>query len=489
MKRFAAWLLVLIALAACDGNHAPPFFVFRISSADLNLDGFADVVIGAPLHDGGGLPGAQRGAVFVHYGSAAGPSAAPDLTIFGQEDGAQLGYSIAFVGDVNRGGAPDILVGAPFDDGDGNTSDDGLDRGRAFLFFGGQAMDATPDVTMSGAEPGALFGYSVARVANTNGDGFDDWVVGAPLDDGDGNATEDGLDRGRAFFYYGSPIPDGIADATFTGPEDGSQFGFAVASAGDINDGGADDIAVGAPLDDDDGNASEDGLDRGRVYVFYGGSALDAVPDLTLAGDEDGAEFGAAVAPVFDVDADGIDDLLVGAPLHDAGAGPGADRGEAYVFFGGSTPDTVADITIGGSTDGGAFGSSVSRAGDVDEDGEWDFVVGAPLEDPAALADAGSAYLFLGGAAVDDVPDLVLDGAEAGGNFGATVAGPGDVDGNGRDLIIGAPGDDADGNATDDALDRGRTFVFSGGAALDDAADAIVNGPQDGGLAGTGIAD
>jgi hypothetical protein len=390
------------------------------------------------------------------------------------------------VGDVNAQGAPDLLVGAPLDDGDGNTAEDNIDRGRAFVFFGGTSMDATADVTMTGAEPGARLGSSVARIFDTNRDGFDDWMVGAPRDDGDGNAIDDTTDRGRAFFYRGSFTPDGIEDATFTGPEIGSQFGFAVASAGDLNNGGADDIAIGAPLDDDDGNANQDGDDRGRVYVFFGGSVLDAIPDLTLAGDQDGAEFGTAVAPVFDVNGDGVDDLLVGAPLHDAGGAAGADRGEAYVYFGGA-PDAIADVTVRGTTNDGALGASVSRAGDVDGDGERDFIVGAPLEDPAALTDAGSAYLFLGGATVDGIADLAFDGGEVDGQFGATVAGPGDLDGGGRDLFIGAPLDDADGNASDNNLDRGRVFVFSGGATLDDTPDATISGAQDDGLAGAAI--
>src|SRR4029450_7961224 len=73
---------------------------------DLNLDGFGDLVVGAPLHDGGGGPNARRGAVFIYFGSAPGPSATPDITIFGQEDRAEFGSSIAYVGDVNARGAP-----------------------------------------------------------------------------------------------------------------------------------------------------------------------------------------------------------------------------------------------------------------------------------------------------------------------------------------------------------------------------------------------
>jgi hypothetical protein len=500
VKRFAVLLLAVpLALVAddCDDHdHCHDCDVIFVPApvagpaADLNVDGFADLVIGAPQHDGGGAPGAQRGAVFVHWGTPTGPSPAPGLTIFGQEDGARFGSSLAFVGDVNARGAPDLLVGAPLDDGDGNDTDDGLDRGRAFVFFGGPAMDATPDVTMTGAEPGAELGTSVARIADTNGDGYDDWLVGAPLDDGDGNATDEGLDRGRAFFYFGSSVPDGGADVVFTGPEAGSEFGAAVDSAGDINHGGAEDIAVGAPLDDGDGNATDEGANRGRVYVFYGGSVLDAVPDLVLTGNENAAHFGAAVAVALDVSGDGIDDLLVGAPDHNAGGGANADRGQAYVYFGGATPDAVADVTISGGTNGGAFGSSVSRAGDVNGDGQRDFIVGAPLEDPGAHTDAGRAYLFFGGAAVDAVADLAFDGAETGARFGAVVAGPGDINGGGRDLEIGAPLDDADGNASNDALDRGRVFVFFGGAGpLDNTPDAIINGAQDDAQAGAAIAN
>ncbi len=327
-----------------------------------------------------------------------------------------------------------------------------------------------------------------AGSGDTNGDGLEDWLVGAPLDDGDGNTTDDSIDRGRAFFHYGSFAPDAIADATFTGSEAGAQFGFVVSSAGDINGGGADDIAVGAPFDDGDGNTTDDTDDRGRVYVFFGGSVLDAFPDVTLTGDENGAQFGTAVAAVFDVNNDNVDDLLVGAPFHNAGGGSGADRGEAYVFFGSNPVDPTADITMSGSTDDGSFGASVSRAGDADGDGERDFIVGAPREEPGGLTEAGSAYLFRGGSGVDDNPDVIFDGFEADAHFGASVAGPGDLDGGGRDLIVGAPLDDADGNATDDGFDRGSVFVFTGGAGLlDNVEEAIIDGTLDGAQFGTAI--
>jgi FG-GAP repeat len=496
VKRSVAGLLLVLALLlpGCDDHHDHHHhggFVVNTSAADLNLDGFADLVIGSPLHPGAGTATSKRGAVFIHLGGPNGPSATPDLTIFGTEDGAQFGSSLAFVGDVNAHGAPDLLVGAPLDDGDGDNSDSGVDRGRAFVFFGGPSMDDNPDVTMTGAEDKAHFGASVARIADTNGDGFDDWIVGAPLDDGDGNATDSGADRGRAFFFYGSSVPDNVPDVVFTGSEDKAQFGAAVESAGDLNNGGAEDIAVGAPLDDGDANTTDSGADRGRVFVFFGGTNLDPTPDLTLTGDQDDAHFGAAVAPALDVNADGIDDLLVGAPLHDAGGPGNADRGRAYVFFGGNTPDATPDVTISGTVNNGTLGAAVSRAGDVNGDGRRDFLVGAPHEHPGSLTDAGSAYLFFGGPAVDGVFDLAFDGAEAGAQFGASLAGPGDFNGGGRDVIIGAPLDDADGNSTDDHRDRGSAFLFSGGSAsvLDDTDDKIIDGTLDGAHAATAIAN
>jgi FG-GAP repeat len=491
VKRAAVWLLASFAFVfgGCDEDYGYHVVYLMRSGADLNVDAYADLVVGAPLHDGGGAPGSRRGAVFVYFGGPGGLSALPGLTLYGAEDGAEFGSALAYAGDVNRHGAPDLLVGAPFDDGDGNATDEGDDRGRAFVFFGGIPPDGVPDVTMTGAEPGAHFGASLAWLGDVNRDGYHDWIVGAPGDDGDGNATEDGADRGRAFFFLGSRVPDGIPDLVFTGSEVGSAFGFAVASAGDINAGRAPDIAVGAPLDDGDGNATDEGTDRGRVYVFYGGSVLDVVPDLTLTGDEDAAQLGAALAPGCDVNADRIDDLVVGAPLHDAGGGLDADRGEAYVFLGASAPDAVPDLVLSGGNDGGAFGAALDCVGDVDGDGESDFLVGAPLEDPGGLADAGRAYLFRGGASLDLLPDLVLDGAEQGGRFGAAVAGPGDVDGQGGDFFVGAPFDDADGNASDDAVDRGRSFGFRGGpAVLDALPDFVVEGDQDGALAGSALA-
>jgi hypothetical protein len=494
MKRRIATMLFLTTVllgSDCDDDDDDFYYIVPPPprSSDLNVDGYADLVIGAPFHDGAGAPGAERGAVFVHLGSASGPSATPDLTILGAEDGGRFGAAIAFAGDVNGRGAPDLLVGAPGDDADGNGTDDGLDRGRAFVFFGGPSMDAIADVTASGSEDGARLGESVARVGDTNLDGFSDWLAGAPLDDGDGNATEDGLDRGRAFFYYGYLTPDGIADRIFTGAEDGAEFGFAVASAGDLNDGGAADIAVGAPLDDGDDPATDDGAARGRVYVSHGGDFLDTIADLTLTGDENDAAFGAAVAPVFDVNGDRVHDLLVGAPLHDAGAGADADRGAAFVFFGATgTPDATADLALLGGTDDGAFGAVVAGVGDLDGDDARDFAVGAPLEDPGGRIDAGSAYLYAGGAGLDATADLPFDGAEAGARFGAVVASPGDLDGGGRDLLVGAPLDDADGDATDDGFDRGSVFLFSG-VPLDTTPDLIFDGAQDAAEFGSAIAD
>jgi len=222
----------------------------------------------------------------------------------------------------------------------------------------------------------------VARIADTNGDGFDDWIVGAPFDDGDGNATTKARTGGRAFFFYGGSTPDGVPDVTFTGPEGRLAVrlrgGFGRRHQPRGRGGHRRGRATRRRRRQRDRRRHGP---RPRVRVL-GGSALDATPDLILTGDENGAHFGASVAVVLDVNNDGVDDLLVGAPLHDAGGGAGANRGRAYVFFGGSPPDATADVTLSGTVNGGSFGAAVSRAGDANGDGVWDFLVGAPLEDP-----------------------------------------------------------------------------------------------------------
>ena len=213
-----------------------------------------------------------------------------------------------------------------------------------------------------------------------------------------------------------------------TGEGAGDNFGYSVSGAGDVNGDGYADVIVGAYLNDAAGS------NVGRAYVYYGGPGADAVADLTLTGEAAGDLFGYSVSGAGDVNGDGYADVIVGAYSDDGG---GLDAGRAYVYFGGPGADAVADLTLTGAAAGDWFGWSVSGAGDVNGDGYADVIVGGHLDDAGGM-DAGRAYVYFGGPGADAVADLTLTGAAAGDQFGISVAGAGDVNGDGyADVIVG----------------------------------------------------
>ena len=134
---------------------------------------------------------------------------------------------------------------------------------------------------------------------------------------------------------------------------------------------------------------------------------MNNIADVILIGESVGDYFGFSVSTAGDVNGDGFSDVIVGAYTNDAG---GTDAGRAYIFFGGASMDNTADVTLTGASDEDKFGTSVSTAGDVNGDGYFDVIVGANYND-AGGSDAGSAYIYLGGAGMDDVADLILTGA------------------------------------------------------------------------------
>ena len=135
----------------------------------------------------------------------------------------------------------------------------------------------------------------------------------------------------------------------------------------------------------------------------------------------------------------------------------GGNAGRAYVYYGGPAADAVADLTLTGEAAGDEFGISVSGARDVNGDGFADVIVGANLND-AGGGEAGRAYVYYGGPGADAVADLTLTGEAAGDQFGYSVSGAGDVRGDGfADVIVGASLNDAGG------LFAGRAYVYYGG--------------------------
>ena len=354
--------------------------------------------------------------------------------------GADFGFSSASAGDVNGDGFDDVIVGA-FTFGNGQNQE-----GKAFVYLGSASgLSPVAAWTAEGNQVNAVFGKSVARAGDVNGDGFDDVIVGAAwFDNGQ-------TDEGRAFVYHGSATGLGATPAWIKEINQGAaEFGSAVACAGDVNGDGFDDVIIGAPV------ASNGQFQEGRAFVYLGSaSGLASLPIWSAESDEAFAGFGATVASAGDVNGDGFDDIVVGAP--DATNGE-ASEGRASVYFGSASgPSTAPDWTFESDQAGAAFALSVAGAGDVNGDGYADVAIGAPYFD-AGETNEGRSFVFHGSSAgLSATPAWTAESDQAFASFGTSIASAGDVDGDGfSDLVVGAWQYDAG------QLNEGRVFAFLG---------------------------
>ncbi|HEU4724173.1 MAG TPA: integrin alpha, partial [Candidatus Eisenbacteria bacterium] len=318
-----------------------------------------------------------------------------------------------------------------------------------------RAASARGTTTLTGVVPGETFGCSVASAGDVNGDTFADVIVGAYQSGTAANPS------GRAYIYYGGPRADERADVVLSGEAAGDAFGVSVATAGDVNHDGFADVLVGAYEND------ARGANAGRAYLYFGGPTMDDKPDAVFTGEAAGDVFGYSVAGAGDVNKDGFADVIIGAYENSA---RGAGAGRAYVFYGGPRPDPIPDAILNGEAAGDRFGISVAGAGDVNDDGFADVVVGAYQNDAGGV-DAGRAYVYLGATRVADKASIVLTGADAGDSFGFAVSGAGDVNKDGMaDIVVGAYHNGAGGK------DAGRAYVYFGGKTVSPSADVVFTG-------------
>jgi hypothetical protein len=321
-------------------------------AGDVNLDGHADVIVGAPFHNN------KRGRAYV-YSGLDGQELFRKL---GSGNGDRLGYAVAGGVDFDDDGHDDVIAGAPWND------DAAPNAGQVQVISGSNGSRIG---VLVGERKGDKFGTSVAALMNVDGDGFGDFVVGAPTNDGSGR------NAGKVYVYSGRFLS---VLYTRTGMRAGDQFGRSVAAAGRIDANNRDDFVVGAPLFDKSGADN-----AGRVFVYSGHTG-----DLLWARNGQAANdrSGWSVAGAGDVDGDGVDDVLVGAYLHDTA---GANAGRAYVRSG--LNGAALEVFDGASADD-LFGLAVAGIGDANNDGFDDVLVGAPRNDTIAV-DAGRVDLFL----------------------------------------------------------------------------------------------
>ncbi|MEZ4654762.1 MAG: FG-GAP-like repeat-containing protein [Candidatus Eisenbacteria bacterium] len=403
---------------------------WTMTAGDFNGDGYSDVITSIQGH----RSGAERlGGFRLYFGNEDGEFADSVEMAGGQVD-ADFGVSLGTAGDINEDGYDDIVIGAA-------SWDVGLlaDAGRVFVYYGNDSGVVSAPQILDGVQAGAHFGYQCVLAGDVNGDGHADVIIGSP-DFADQHPRE-----GKAELYLGSDaglVPSGWS---YAGGEMDAELGRACGPAGDVDGDGFDDVLIGVPGID---------ADRGRLYLFRGrDGGLYVDPSKEIVGGGAGYRFGAAVFTAGDLNADGLSDVIVGAP----GGGPG---GEAYVFRGTDNGALLLLTAILESpTAGAGYGAAVSTAGDINADGFADLIIGAP-EYPRTGERYGAAFVHLGsesGVVID--PILQLDGDWQGGRFGISVAPAGDFNGDGYGDIV--TGNNAVGQSS-----FGRIYLYPGSGLL-----------------------
>ena len=422
--------------------------------------------------------------------------------IFGADASDYSGFSVSNACDVNGDGFDDMLIGASRAYAANNNKPN---AGETYILFGSASVLTTIDLANLGSDGIRIFGVdasdrsgsSVSNAGDVNGDGFDDVIIGAFFASASGNAKSR---AGDSYVVFGGaslpPTIDlaslGSAGVTIYGAETLDRSATSVNSAGDVNGDGFDDLVIGAPGADASSNAKSM---AGDSYLIFGGATLPTAIDLANIGTAGVAFFGADIADesgyfvsgAGDINADGFNELIIGARFADAFNNLKSSAGDCYVIWGKADWSTTfsidlanlgsAGVTIYGADSGDRNGFSSDSAGDVNGDGFDDLLIGAYTADGLNnnTSNAGDGYLIYGAASLPSSINLASLGS-AGVTFygvdysdlnGVSVGSAGDVNADGfDDLIFGAFNADAAGNVK---LNSGESYVVFGGPSLANA--------------------
>jgi len=449
---------------------------------DLNGDGYSDIMFGAPNADASNV---ESGAGYVVFGHSGAFASSLSVSALDGTNGFRLsgyvydyaGYS-STSGDLNGDGFSDMILSAP-----GADVSSGWDAGNVYVYFGQTSgsyqsninlnltsLNGTNGFLLKGASPYEYTGWSVASAGDVNGDGFEDLVIGNNSTSTDragyvvfgkasgwASAIElSALNGTTGFQLFGKNyvgwVPQGISS--------GNLVGYSAASAGDINGDGYADIIIGNP-----------GVDsyKGASYVVYGkASGWASTLNLTALNGTDGFKISGAVANDYagyvgsagDINSDGYDDLIVGAPF----AQPTLlNQGSVYVIYGKASAfaPTVDLATITSSDgfriDGGSgndlLGVNTHSASDVNNDGHPDLVLGAP----GAYTTYNASYVYFSPTSgVAPTGAYVYRGTTQSDTLGGSAYADSMTGGAGSDQLYGRDGNDTlNGGTGDDTIDGG----------------------------------
>ncbi|NER28753.1 MAG: hypothetical protein F6J89_14230 [Symploca sp. SIO1C4] len=483
---------------------------FSVSAAgDINNDGINDLIIGAPFAKPNGE--VAVGASYVVFGgTGVGTGGTFELSELDGSNGFAIngtnandfsGLSVSAAGDINNDGIDDLIIGTP---GAGNN--DQAFAGASYVVFGGTSVGAGGSLELSeldgsngfiinGVNAYDFSGSSVSAVGDINGDEFDDLIIGAKGFDPNGQVFAgasyvvfggNGIDTSGTFEL--SDL-DGSNGFVIHGMDAYDYSGLSVKAAGDINNDGIDDLIIGAPGADPDDKSF-----AGESYVIFGSIEMDGIGSLelseldgsngfTITGIDAYDQIGFSIGAAGDINNDGIDDLIIGASI--ANSNGNFYAGESYVVFGSANVGITGNFDLSALDGNNGFviqgidtedllGSSVSAAGDINNDGIDDLIIGAEGADPDGNNIAGEVYLVFGGAGVGtggslelSAPDgsnsfIVFNGINAGDLLGSSVSAVGDVNSDGiDDLILGAPAADPHGKTV-----AGASYIFFGSTFL-----------------------
>lgn len=416
----------LTPASTIESNQANAWLGCSVAPAgDLNYDTFSDIVVGAYGYDNGET---DEGIILTYHGAPNGIVDA-EKTVLTDIDGSNIGETLSPAGDVNGDGFSDIIVGSPgvFGGGDGRVS----------VFYGSlNGIMPTDSVNLlRGDAQYNLYGISVAGVGDVNGDGFEDVAVGSITEENDM-----GVGPGQVLVYPGSA--SGISRTAayeLTGPKG---FGWTVSGAGDLNGDGYQDIVVFANY------GAEWPSSYGKVFIYYGSQTGPSSAPQVFEGTET-APLTAIMTGAADLNADRFDDLIIHSGVY----------GSTYtgtVYYGSATGlDTTPQYTI--------TGTASTAAGDINRDGFNDIILTVPSAtgypwagrvlygSTSGINEANSTLLKIpdsGTCCSPGIPNLVIDGA-------------GDVNGDGySDVIMGA-----NRYVKEAFVSEGAFFVYHGAAA------------------------